>query len=153
MSKSINLKEVSKKLLSLDPYYDYSNAELDELDNLAQTLITQYTWPVVYQEWSHYLYTKCPTDEDVVRFAHNYFDYGYDKPIPDPLQFIAYFYYRVNVLDNQDAFDIFDSLAIKVLPAAGLVDLIEEPLYAAETDPRIQAEIENWKQKEIKDNL
>ena len=153
MSKSVNLKEVSKKLLSLDPDYDFSNEELDELDSLAQALITQHTWPVVYQEWSHFLYTQCPTDDDVIRFAHGYFDYGYDKPIPDPLRFIAYFYYRVNVDKNPDAHHIFDSLAITVLPAAGLVNLTEEPNYAAEADPRILAEIENWKLKGIKDNL
>ena len=148
MNTELNLKETSELLLTLDPDADYSGEELDHFNDLAENLIRQYTWSVVWQEWSDYLYNHCPSDEDVVRFAHNFFDYASDRPVPEPLRFIAYFYYRVDVTKNSDAFDIFDSLSITVLPNRGLVNLMKEPNYAAESDPRIQAEIANWKRQQ-----
>lgn len=148
MDTVLDLKETSKYLLSLDPDFDYTDDELDQQDSLAEQLINDYSWPVVYHEWCNYLYNCCPTDTDVIRFAHNFWDYGGERPIPDPIRFIAYLYYRVDVRSNTDAFDIFDSLAISILPRAGLVNMIEEPCYAAESDPRIQAEIEKWRQIE-----
>ncbi len=146
--EQIGLDETTKYLMTLDPYYDYTDEELDKIDALTEKIINQYTWPVVYQKWSSYLYNNCPTEENVIRFAHSFFCYGSKQFIPDPLRFISYFYYRVDVTKNQDAFDIFDSLAITILPNAGLVNMMEEPCYAAETDPRIQAEIANWKRNE-----
>ncbi len=151
-NNKLNLKETSEYLLSLDPNYDYSNEELDHLDDLATELLSQYSWSDVYTEWSDYLYNRCPTDEDVIRFAHNFFDYSNDNVVPDPLQFIAYLYYRVDVTKNRDAFDIFDSLAITVLPNAGLLGPYDLDYYAAESDPRILKEIEKWRihEKETK---
>lgn len=145
MNNTLDLHNTSTYLLTLDPDHDYSSDELDAQEDTADALIHQYGWGAVYQEWSNYLYHSCPTDDDVVRFAFNYFNYASDRPIPDPLRFIAYLYYRVDVSQNERAFDIFDSLAITILPSAGLVNIMEEPCYAAETDPRIQAEIAIWK--------
>ena len=150
MNENIDLKETSRYLLTLDPDYDYSNEELDRDIDIADALIKKYGWPTVYKEWSRFLHEECPTDKDVIWFAHNYSSYALDTVLPDPLQFIAYLYYRVDTGKNQDAARIFDSLAITVLPTAGLVDLIEDPYYAAENDPRIQAEIANWERIESK---
>ena len=151
MSKNLDLKETSKLLLTLDPDFDYSNEELDQFEELAEELINQYGWSTVYKEWSRFLHEECPTDKDVVWFALNFSSFAPDIALPDPLQFIAYLYYRVDTTKNSRAFDIFDSLAITVLPNAGLVNMMEQPCYAAEADPRIQAEIANWKRVEPRD--
>lgn len=148
MNAKPELRETSKFLLTIDPDYDYSDAELDHFEDLAEALINQYGWSTVYKEWTRFLHEECPTDKDVVWFALNFSSYAPDIALPDPLQFIAYFYYRVDTTKNSRAFDIFDSLAITVLPNAGLVNMMEQPCYAAETDPRIQAEIANWKRVE-----
>ena len=148
MKEKLDLKETSKFLLTLDPNYDYSSEELDHFEDLAEELISQYGWPTMYKEWSRFLHEECPTDDDVVRFALNYSSYSHDTVLPDPLQFIAYLYYLVDTTKNSTAFDIFDSLAITVLPTAGLVNMMEQPCYAAENDPHIQAEIANWKRIE-----
>lgn len=151
MNETIDLKETSRYLLTLDPDYDYSDTELDQFEDLANGLIKQYGWSTVYKEWSRFLHEECPTDQDVVWFALNFSSYAPDIALPDPLQFIAYLYYRVDTTKNSRAFDIFDSLAITVLPNAGLVNMMEQPCYAAESDPRIQAEIANWKRTEPRD--
>ncbi len=141
MSDTLDLQKTSGYILSQDATRDYTDEEIIELEETVDKLITQYTWPKVYETWIEYLHTKCKTDADVVNFAQNYFDYARDRHIPDPIHFIAYLHYRVNTLENDDAMQIFDSLAISVLENAGLLDMMQNPLYTAERDPRIQAEI------------
>ncbi len=141
MSDTLDLQKTSEYILSQDATRDYTDEEIIELEETVNKLITQYTWPKVYETWIEYLHTKCKTDADVVNFAQNYFDYARDRHISDPIHFIAYLHYRVNTLENDDAMQIFDSLAISVLENAGLLDMMQNPLYTAERDPRIQAEI------------
>lgn len=150
MEEIKNLHKASRMLMKLDPFNEDTEEELDYYETTAKTLIQKYGWRAIFKEWSNILFNECPTDQDVIWFAHNFYCYYDELPVPNPLSFVAYFYYRVDVSKNQDAFDIFDSLAISILPREGLLDLVEEPCYAAETDPRIIAEIEKWKAKEIK---
>ncbi len=148
MNDILDLQKTSEYILSQDAMRDFSDEEIVELDNMFKKLISQYSWPKVYEVWTEYLHTKCKTDEEVINFAQNYFDYARDMHIPDPIHFISYLYYRVDTQKNSYAFDIFDSLAITILPNAGLVDIINDPNYAAESDPRIQAEITLIKHQE-----
>ena len=141
MNEKLDLQETTAYIFSQDATRDYSDEEILELEALVDRLISEYSWPTVYEAWREYLHTKCTTDTDVINFAQNYFDYAKDRHIPDPIQFIAYLYYRVDAHENASAFDIFDSLAITILPNAGLVDMMNDSCYAAETDPRIQKEI------------
>jgi len=148
MSDALDLKKTSEYILSQDATRDYTDEEILELEATVDKLISKFTWPRVYETWIEYLHTKCKTDADVVNFAQNYFDYAHDRHIPDPIHFIAYLHYRVNTLENDDAMQIFDSLAIAVLENAGLLDMMQTPLYTAERDPRIQAEIAIIKSQE-----
>lgn len=148
MSEALDLQKISEYILSQDATRDYTDEEIIELEALVENLISQFTWPKVYETWIEYLHTKCKTDAAVVNFAQNYFDYARDRHIPDPVHFIAYLHYRVNTLENEDAMQIFDSLAISVLENAGLLDMMQTPLYTAERDPRIQAEIAVIKSQE-----
>ena len=141
MNRDLDLQKTSEYILSQDATRDYSDEEIIELETTVNKLIAKYTWPVVLDEWIKYLHTKCKTEAEVVTFAQNFFDYARDRYIPDPIHFVAYLHYRVNTLENDDAMQIFDSLAISVLENAGLLDMMQTPLYTAEMDPRIQAEI------------
>lgn len=144
MKNNLNLYQTSQYLMTLDPDAEYTDEELDRQDMLASDLIQQYGWPAVCQEWKQFLYEHCHTEGAIVRFAHNFFDYVGGRSVPDALHLIAYLYYKVDVTQNDDAYQIFDSLAIAILSQMGLVDMAANPWYTAETDPRIQAEIIAW---------
>ena len=103
MNAKPELRETSKFLLTIDPDYDYSDAELDHIEDLAEALINQYGWSTVYKEWTRFLHEECPTDKDVVWFALNFSSYAPDIALPDPLQFIAYLYYRVDTTKKQQS--------------------------------------------------
>ena len=148
MSDELDLVKTSEYLLSQDAARDYSDEEIIKLNTLFDALISNYSWPKVYEVWVDYLHTKCKTDEEVINFARNYYDYAHELYIPDALHFISYLHYRVNTHENDDAMQIFDSLAITVLEVSGDVDMMKDPLYTAERDPRIQAEIEKIREQE-----
>ena len=148
MSNTLDLKDTTKYIFSLDWDTDFTDEELDKLDAMVEQLIVENGWPKVYETWCDYLHTECKDDWSVVNFANHYWDYAHDRYVPDPIHFIAYLYYRVDTSKNSRACDIFDSLAITILPNAGLLDMMEEPNYAAETDPRILAEIAVIKSQE-----
>ena len=148
MSEALDLQKTSEYLLSQDATRDYTDDEIIELESTFDKLVSQFTWPKVYEKWVEYLHNNCKTADEVVNFAQNYFDYARDLHIPDPIHFIAYLHYRVNTLENDDAMQIFDSLAITLLENAGLLDMMQTPLYTAELDPRIQAEIAVIKSQE-----
>ncbi|MBQ8280092.1 MAG: hypothetical protein IJZ23_09655 [Roseburia sp.] len=143
MVEKDNIIKITEELFALDPLDDSISDEiLDANDEKAEELISKYPWLDIYEVWMEYLHTKCPTPEDVIKFANNFFGYyGHEQYIPDPIHFIAYLYYRVDTNVYPDAFTILDSLAITVLQNAGLVDMMTQPNYSAETDSRIQAEI------------
>lgn len=138
---SLDLIKTTEYIFSLDWDNDFSDEELDKLDETVETLISEYGWDNVYKEWCNYLHTKCDDDWSVINFARHYWDYAHDRYIPDPVHFIAYLYYKVDTSKNEDALDIFDSLATTLLENAGLLDMMQNPLYTAERDSRIQAEI------------
>ena len=144
------LRSLTRKLFSQNVYDDsIPDEEFDKLEELAEEVIEKYGWNNVYSDWISYLYDECTTDDMVVNFATLFLNYdGCEKYNPDPYKFIAYLYYRVDVTKNSDAFDIFDTIAITLLPHAGLVNLYEDPNYSAQLDPKIQAEIAIFKSKE-----
>ena len=136
---NLDLIKTTEYIFSLDWDNDFSDEELDKLDETVETLISEYGWDNVYKEWCNYLHTKCDDDWSVINFARHYWDYAHDRYIPDPVHFIAYLYYKVDTSKNEDALDIFDSLATTLLENAGLLDMMQDSLYTAERDSRIQA--------------
>lgn len=148
MSKSLDLIKTTEYIFSLDWETDFTDEELDRLDEMVEDIISEYGWSKVYEAWCDYLHNHCKDDWSVVNFACHYWDYANDRYVPDPIHFIAYLYYRVDTSKNSRACEIFDSLATSILPNAGLVNMTDNPYYAAETDPRIQAEIAIIKSQE-----
>ena len=141
MSKHLDLFDTTKYIFSLDWDTDFTDEELDELDEKVEGLISEHGWSKVYETWCDYLHNHCKDDWSVVNFASHYWDYAHDRYVPDPIHFIAYLYYRVDTSKNSRACEIFDSLATTILSNAGLLNVIDDPYYAAENDSRILAEI------------
>lgn len=131
---------------------DITEEEEDKLLESANLLVAEYNWPTVYDAAFDYLKTECKSPESAVNFAHNYWGYGWaDNPIPNPYEFLGYFYYRIDFeTAKYDSMDILDSLCITILPKAGFskADLYLNTQYMPESDPKIIAAVEEYKEQE-----
>ena len=148
MNQKDNIIETTKYLFGCnhdDPAFDADDSY--EHSDEAQKLIDEYGWINVFPYCFDYLQQNCPTEADVINFAHLFYYYGgADLPLLDPYPFISYFYYRVDTMKyGGEATDIFDSIAIPLLSNIGEISLENTPDYIPENDPRVLAAIENWK--------
>ena len=128
-----------------DESFDPEDHE-DHLE-VSWELFDNYDWADIYPIWMQRLYSNCQTPDDVINFVNLYIYYdAADKPVSDPIEFISYLYYRVDMNEYWDkAGEMFDGLAISVLSTAGLVDIMEDPYYNPLKDERILKGISNWK--------
>ena len=147
------IKEYSDYLLNgcfTDDTFDPEEHE-DHL-KMSWELFEHYSWTDIYPIWMDYLHLHCPTPADVINFVNLYIYYdAADKPIPDPIDFISYLYFRVD-MDRywNEAGDLFDSLAVNILSKHGLVDMNQDPYYSPLKDDRILSGISDWKKREEK---
>ena len=131
----------------------YDEELTDEQDEAlldrAQQQIIDYGWDKTFDSWKQYLLSKCVTPEEVINFAHLFWSYGgYESVIPDPYNFLAYMYYRIDMnVEKYDDMDILDGIAITILPKAGYdnADLMKNPLYSPQLDERLISEVEKFK--------
>lgn len=123
----------------------------DHEDHLRTSweLFESYDWNSIYPVWLNHLYNNCPTPEDVINFVNLYIYYeASEKSLDNPLGFIGYLYYRVDMDEYWDeAGDLFEDLAIAVLSKHGLINTMEDPYYKPMKDERILTEI-----KKIEEN-
>ena len=112
-------------------------------------LFERYAWEDIYPVWLKHLHTNCQTPEEVINFVNLYVYYeALNKPIKDPIEFVGYLYYKVDMDKYWDeAGELFDGLAIEVLSNRGLVNMMEDPYYNPLKDKRIQNAISNWEKK------
>ena len=91
----------------------------------------------------NYLVNQCKTPGEIIIWCNLFWDCaGYKKlPVPEPYKLVAYLYYKVDVDKYKNAFTILDSIAMNTLP----VDMIKEPCYAANADPKILKIIDDYK--------
>lgn len=136
------------------PHYDHAGeANLKfcyAQEDRAKRLVEEVGWHELFPYWNDYLRSECPTQEDVVNFAEWFYSYdGPQKPIPDPIAFCAYFYYRVDIHSDLDKLqNMFDAICIEVLRRAGLIVGWSDPYYAPESDARIVAEVKRLRETE-----
>jgi hypothetical protein len=106
-------------------------------------LFENYSWEYIYPVWMRYLHENCLTPTDVINFVNLYIYYdAASKKIPDPLDFISYLYYRVDMdLYWSEAGELFEGLAINILSNHGLTNMMEDPYYDPTKDARIQSRI------------
>lgn len=121
----------------------------EQYDEEFEQIIDSYGWNEVYSCMKDLLVNDYTTDDAIVNWCHAFWNYGVGietRYIPDPYLLVAYLYYRVDVLDNSAAFDIFDSIAITILP----IPDDEENMYAANADPKVLKLIDELKTGKIK---
>ena len=130
---------------------ELSDAEEEALLNQVNDLINTHGWKNVFTSWDNYLRTHCVTPESSINFANWFWFYGGQEwPIPNPHQFLAYFYYRINDdTKKYDEMDILDSLATTILPKSVYreADLYLNPYYMPKSDLKIRAEVEKLKKQ------
>ncbi len=139
-------------LKELDNETILSEEEEEAFEDRADELIREFGWPQVFECWNDYLRTNCHTAEEVLNFAHLFWEYeGYVHPIPDPYDFLAWFYYCIDMDQYADeAVTIMDSLSIEILSRVGVpgVDYVGNPYYVPEKDPKMLAAIQKIKDKD-----
>ncbi len=113
---------------------------------MSWELFDNYSWEDIYPVWIKHLHTNCKTPEDVINFANLYVYYeAADLPIDDPIGFISYLYYKVDMDKYWDeAGELFDGLTISVFSKKGLVDMMKDPYYSPLKDERILNAVSNW---------
>ena len=106
-------------------------------------LFENYSWEDIYLAWVRHLHENCLTPTDVINFVNLYIYYdAASKKIPDPLDFISYLYYRVDMdLYWDEAGELFEGLAINILSNHGLTNMMEDPYYNPTKDDRIRSRI------------
>lgn len=123
----------------------------DDILDIVDDQIENHGWENTYKSWYAYLVNNCKTPESVVNFANLFWWYGgQDHPIPEPHKFLGYFYYRINMETSKfDNMDILDSLSTTILKKAGFreADLVLNTQYMPENDPKIIAEVENYRKQ------
>lgn len=128
---------------------DLTEAEEEVLEEKAEALVSEYGWDAVYRTFTDYLYSNCSKPEDAINAACCFWNYHWENRIvPTPYVLLSYFYYRIN-LDEQkyDSQGILDSLAIEILPKAGVskADLVQNPYYSPVLDDELLQLVEQWK--------
>ena len=115
-------------------------------------LLDEYSWEDIYQSLMKHLHIQCKTPYDVINFVNLYYYYNFmEHPINDPIEFISYLYYMVDIDKFWDeAGDLFDSITIDIFSRQGLIDLMIDPYYNPLKDERILEGIENWKSGKFK---
>lgn len=142
------IKEYTDYLLNCR-FTDDSFDPEDHEDHLKTSweLFENYQWEDIYPIWRQHLHTECTTPDDVINFVNLYIYYNAaELKIPDPLDFISYIYYRVDMDKYWDeAGELFEGLAINILSNHNLINMMQNPYYNPTKDERILVEIEKWK--------
>lgn len=113
-------------------------------------LFENYLWEEIYPVWMVHLYTDCKTPEEVINFVNLFIYYeAANQPISDPIKFIGYLYYKVDMDKYWDqAGELFEGVAINVLSKSGLLDTTVDPYYTPMKDSRILKEIDELRKAE-----
>ena len=142
-----SIEEYTELLFGCDFFDEAFDPEGHE-DHLAASreLFDRYDRHDICRVWMQYLYTECAEAKSVINFANLFVYYGAsDLPVPDPVEFVSYLYYRVDMETYWDAAgDLFDTIAVNVFSKAGLIDLMRDPYYSPLKDDRIKAGIRQW---------
>ncbi len=130
-----------------------SEEESDDFERRAAALIHEFGWSEVFSCWNDYLRSHCHTAEEALNFANLFWVYeGYVHPIEHPYDFLAWFYYCIDMKKYaDDAITIMDSISIEILSRAGIrnVGWNENPYYVPEEDPEMIAAVQRISDNEI----
>ena len=111
-------------------------------------LFENYSWEEIAPAWMEHLYMNCKTPEEVINFVNLFIYYeAADRPINDPIKFIGYLYYKVD-MDKywNEAGELFEGVAITILSKSGLVNTMADPYYNPMKDSRIIKEVDELRE-------
>lgn len=138
-------------LSELDGSNEISAEKEKEYDLLAKELYENFEWEDIFKCWNNYLHEKCLSERDCMNFVHLFWTYeGYKHAIPNPYEFLSYFYWKIDVDRNWELIrDLLDGMAIEILHTAGVPNVYydENPHYSPNEDPKMIKEIAKWKEK------
>lgn len=147
---------------TIEEYTDYlfncrfTDDTFDPEDNeehlkMSWELFDNYSWEEIYPVWIRHLHKECATPDDVINFVNLYVYYdAADMKIPDPIKFVSYLYYRVDMDAYWDkAGELFDGLTISILSKHDMINMTADPYYNPLKDERILTGISNWKSGEF----
>lgn len=142
------IEEYTKYLLNCcftDDNFDPEGHE-DHL-KVSWELFEDYPWEKIYPVWIQHLHTECLTPADVINFVNLYIYYeAADLKIPNPLDFVSYLYYRVDMDKYWDeAGELFDGLTIRIFSNHCLINMMEDPYYMPTKDERILNRVNAFK--------
>ncbi|MDO4493693.1 MAG: hypothetical protein Q4C53_07410 [Clostridia bacterium] len=120
-------------------------------DHLKESwkLMDDYSWADIYPALVQYLQENRHTPAEVINFVNLFIYYEFaDHAIDDPIAFVSYLYCMVDMDRYWDeAGELFDGLAIRILTTGKLVDPMENPYYSPLKDERIVSGIAHWKER------
>lgn len=146
------LKRKIEYLFSCDYFADDFDPEGNEIHyDMAQELLDNFEWNLIYKEIFKHLIGECKTPKDIYNFCNLYFSYLFDEQeVPNPYEFLGFITYKIDLDNNWDNYgDFIDSFAISILEKSNLVDTVKNPYYNFLKDPKIIEAIETWRNNDV----
>ncbi len=124
-------KKLNDKLFNIDFQSDFSEEEVESLVSLAEKLIQKYGDKIIFNEWTDYLKNSIKDRYRARNFAYAFYNYGgHNLKVKDPYPFLGLLFYKVGfsffdepkTQEENDFFDLLDSIYISLLLNAGIID-------------------------------
>lgn len=145
----IDIKTLNKLFKS--NYNTINVEEIKRLDELAHSILKNYTWDEAYGNFDMYLRSECKTEDDVINYI-SFFTYyfGIRFQIPsqyDPYDLVGYILSMVDLEKRwDDCGGLFDDFANQALR----IDLYNDPYYQFWRDPKIIAIADKYRKERTK---
>ena len=150
--ENCKLKKIINTLFTIN-YGELDDEDEEErLENLAQKVVDEYGWDMVFTEANRYLHTNCKTPESVINFSNLYYLYNWHEyAIPDPYRFLAYIYHMIDFDRLKYDADILDTIVSGVLPASGYEygSLFTNTWYTPENDPKLKEAVNKLRKEKV----
>lgn len=150
---SNGLKEIAQFLFGFRYTGEIGTPEPGEdRKNTAAKEIETHPWKDVFDSWYRFLREDCPTPDDVWGWERLFWIYGgQDFPLRNPYPFLGYLLYRTALpgrpIEDPTDQGLFDSIAMEFLTRIGDVTLDTMDDFGADTDPRIIAQADVWRNR------
>ncbi len=126
----------------------FTDERYEELEDKAIELKKEFSWKEIYKCWFNYLKDRCNTPEEVVNWTYLFSAFGgTDEPIDEPYKLGGFLLYKIGDIKKyySDVSDIIERVIASLLIKGGYISGYEFTDFLIDSDPKILAELENWK--------